>query len=1021
MTPEQSLVQQIQQTLNADQLERNPNLEDLAMQFAELCIAANNRLANCADYISKGRRSEAVHEAHNLPDLLQLADLMEFEGIKKWRNLCSDMELAVAPTLNADNLAKLRAAVNAEEGLAPLLKDYRRCVYQGDHRGCIVLLRKIIELDSENPSWKDNLRPLEEEALPELVQQAEKALASGNHVRLKTLFEELDAPHRVVKAPDELMGRIKRELLSERAEDVKRDALELLSKLRPAIAASDATLVEALLEKTVAIEQNDAFLDRPDSWNSTLAEAREMLDLQSRRRAKQEDFLKAIDELQAMLARGGYSEMELRHEWERLLAWELPVSDMLRKQVEEIFADIRAHKRRKVRIATIASVSVIVLLLAIGGAFAYVKAKKINRDSMVYQVEYLWNEGKYGELEAYLANLSQSNPDILHVPKVEDISRQLQDHKKSTAKYKEALDFAMDSLNTIRSGKYDGATVEEILQQLKDAELAAKQLSDKAALDRIKAWRSGWEDWKERRSLQANSKLKEAVATISAALDEQKRSPFKEFDDEKEKIHSLTTVADEARPYLVLGDEVERQRFLDVQERLSTWEREFEQRYKSFMSVSSELEKLRASIPAAIMDLARYKSLMERYIEIAPEGDTLKKEFKEVLKDFSSYEGAMLRASATLISVPPTADMAKELKIQLNAMGEGVALKGSIWEADVQEALNFYTLHTGLKLKLNNLANANPELLNLFYVKYRKKGEEKWRKLYSPRPLMSGVDKEDANVRLYWGEVFYADGPQSKPVRVHTKEAFPDRLSNKDYDIEMHIRKEDNRCEYAKHLLRFISEGSESKNMPVYLLNGIQQLMDDDKIEPVLRALLIKRILALLVDSLGDVLPEVVKMGRDFAQVPTDVPWMNPDHPDVKAAERKLKEVVKNTARPADIIARLKLHCNLLESVLNCKVRCVGSCVQNKDGHLEFDLRGGNYSELWGCFVSAPGVAPHFSVVSRDGRTILPGNADACHLAMPLFAPAPGFSTSDILEALQIDKETAKGLRFPKAWPRNAN
>ena len=36
MTPEQSLVQQIQQTLNADQLERNPNLEDLDPAQAEM-------------------------------------------------------------------------------------------------------------------------------------------------------------------------------------------------------------------------------------------------------------------------------------------------------------------------------------------------------------------------------------------------------------------------------------------------------------------------------------------------------------------------------------------------------------------------------------------------------------------------------------------------------------------------------------------------------------------------------------------------------------------------------------------------------------------------------------------------------------------------------------------------------------------------------------------------------------------------------------------------------------------------
>ena len=39
------------------------------------------------------------------------------------------------------------------------------------------------------------------------------------------------------------------------AEDVKREAYDLLAKLRPAITASDGTLVEALLEKSAAIRR----------------------------------------------------------------------------------------------------------------------------------------------------------------------------------------------------------------------------------------------------------------------------------------------------------------------------------------------------------------------------------------------------------------------------------------------------------------------------------------------------------------------------------------------------------------------------------------------------------------------------------------------------------------------------------------------------------------------------------------------------------------------------------------------
>ena len=143
------------------------------------------------------------------------------------------------------------------------------------------------------------------------------------------------------------------------------------------------------------------------------------------------------------------------------------------------------------------------------------------------------------------------------------------------------------------------------------------------------------------------------------------------------------------------------------------------------------------------------------------------------------------------------------------------------------------------------------------------------------------------------------------------------------------------------------------------------------------------------------------------------------EHSEVRAAERKLRETVKTTIRPDVVISRLELHCALLEATLNSKVRCVGSCVWGQDGRLVFDLRGGQYNELWGCFVSAAGMMPHFSVVSRDGKSILSGNADTCRFAMPLFAPAPGYSAFDILDSLKKNTELLQGIRFPYAWPRN--
>ena len=63
MTPEFQLIQQIRELLQSDMLERTPALENSAEHFAEVCQTACQRLQRCAEYLAKGMRSEAVHEA----------------------------------------------------------------------------------------------------------------------------------------------------------------------------------------------------------------------------------------------------------------------------------------------------------------------------------------------------------------------------------------------------------------------------------------------------------------------------------------------------------------------------------------------------------------------------------------------------------------------------------------------------------------------------------------------------------------------------------------------------------------------------------------------------------------------------------------------------------------------------------------------------------------------------------------------------------------------------------------------
>ena len=213
MTPEQQLIQQIGQLLASGQLENRALLADYADQFAEVCRSACERLMRCSDYLDKGRRSEAAYEARMAPDLLELYGLLTSPALKKWHNVCVDLELTMYQLPDAEAIGRLRRECEAEAALEPLLREYRRLVHVSDHAGCIEVLRRIREKDPDNPSWRENLRPLEEEELPFWVERAERGLVAMDLVELKEVFGKLNHPMRVGSPPDELMARLRRALL----------------------------------------------------------------------------------------------------------------------------------------------------------------------------------------------------------------------------------------------------------------------------------------------------------------------------------------------------------------------------------------------------------------------------------------------------------------------------------------------------------------------------------------------------------------------------------------------------------------------------------------------------------------------------------------------------------------------------------------------------------------------------------------------------------------------------------------
>jgi len=190
MIPEQQLIQNIVELLDNGQLERNPVLEEFAEQYAELCQDIVTRLQRCSEYLDRGMRSEAVHEATTAPSLLELVPVVRFPELRKWGNLVTDLGLAAFPQIPMDIVERLRKECATEEGLAPLLKEYRRLVYQGDRGNSIRVLRELRQRDPDNPSWPQNLRPLEEATLPGTLHEADEALAAQDLNKASNLADK---------------------------------------------------------------------------------------------------------------------------------------------------------------------------------------------------------------------------------------------------------------------------------------------------------------------------------------------------------------------------------------------------------------------------------------------------------------------------------------------------------------------------------------------------------------------------------------------------------------------------------------------------------------------------------------------------------------------------------------------------------------------------------------------------------------------------------------------------------------
>ncbi len=1015
MTPEQNLIQQIIRVLENNQLENNSLLEDYAAQYAELCTLANSRLQRCAEYLNKGLLTEAVYEARIAPDLLEFVQLLQFDLAKKWRNVCTDLELPQAPLLHTEIIASLAQACSQAQSLDPLLKEFRSLIYQGLHHPAIGVLRKIRALDPENSSWITNLRTFEEEELPEWLHRAEVALHKMDLPVLREVSEELNHPWRVVPAPPEVLYRLRKALLTEQAENFQAEGSNLLQRLGECLGQGNGEAVQEILQRSAALEQEEAFFLRPPNWDLQLQTARSWLEKFQAEQKMQQEFQQQLTAMQEMLVKGNCQEIDLRHTWERLLAWNRPVPELLRQQVEEIFASLHQRRLRKGRrILQIVTTTVVLLSIAIVVTGFWLWQRGRQREIWA-DLELDYQKADFVSLAAKLDGLQKQNPGFY-----QDLRVQALRHKLTAAVSEQgervhlANNFFLD-LEEIRRLGYQrsDAEIEAFLAGANDLLLTSNEKMQ------VENWKRSWLAWKSSKQREHNQAIELACQQISLARASQLKAPFADFAEEEQKINELENSLQELEPRLLFASEENRTAFSKSKTTLEEWQRELAQRQsesvqeqETLKAQTAEIKKITAEIYQSIPDLPLYQMKLLALKELS--GGEMPRQYSLALEHYEAQSQALILQDFTMRQFPCTAEQEKTLRSLLAADGPGV---GSVWEGDLQRCRQYLDNVKKARNAIQRLFLEQEEMHLLYYLDYKKKDAVDWQRLYIPQMLSSRVDTDNKGnaSTLYWGNVYYAETAEDVPELVHSSKAFaPNGLNTNDYDLLVARKFQDSLCPQGKFLSIFIMDAKDKAEIDVLILENLSRLQNDfPDIELIAKTWLQKRLLNFLLEFFLQEIPESLEWADKINSLPTDVPWMNPAHPKTLAAVAEIHRAGRLYPDLRPIIERLQANRQLLANALSRRLTCVGILRQDADRRLQISRTVPGQGELWVLATRSAHTPPTWYILSHDGTSPQAEVLANCYDAQLLFTPL-----NTVLPKVKLPAEI-KHLQRPLSLPVN--
>lgn len=258
-------------------------LSRIAREYAAAADLLNGRLVRCADWIARGLRTEAVHEASLPPDLSESLRALDLGAeLREFEDLCAFHDIQLQYDLNWDLAAQLDEAIATERELEKQSRSYRRaCIGRRPLAERRRRLKRLVDLDPLNDVWTESLVSLDQARLQQINRESKFAVSAQDLARLDELLVELVQSDWQLEVPERLVQELKRardriaadaargslvdlaEELAERAEHPDDDALlaathrwyQAVSLAGGAVADELAALVAPALDRANQIHR----------------------------------------------------------------------------------------------------------------------------------------------------------------------------------------------------------------------------------------------------------------------------------------------------------------------------------------------------------------------------------------------------------------------------------------------------------------------------------------------------------------------------------------------------------------------------------------------------------------------------------------------------------------------------------------------------------------------------------------------------------------------------------------------